>query len=100
MSPILKVALVFSPALAAILAAVEDGGLERFGAYAILTGVLGWFMKVADSRLRGIEHGLNGMRRMMLIEILARSNDATVKRLCNEELRKVDPGLADEMAAR
>lgn len=97
MSPILKITMVFSPAFAAILAAIDDGGVERIGAYALLTAVLGWFMKVADSRLRGIEHGLNGVRRTMLIDILDRSNSETVKRLAGEELRKFDPDLAEEM---
>lgn len=96
MTPLFKLFSFVCPSLGLAFAAVEGVGVEKVAGYGILTAILWWFMQTVDRRLGRIEHNLNGMRRTILIDILARSNDGTVKRLCHEELRKVDPNLASE----
>lgn len=100
MSPLLKIYWIGTPVLGTIFAAIEDAGIEKIAGYGILTVILGWFMQVADKRLSGIEHALNGMRRTVLIDILARTSDSAVQRACKEELRKVDPNLASEFESK
>ena len=71
---------------------------ETVAKYGLLGCVLAWFMVRADKRLGGIEHGMNGLRRTMLIEIFSRPNTSERARLeCKKEMRKVAPDLADEM---
>lgn len=86
--------MAFVP-LAVSMAEIADPALvEKYG---ILGLVLAWFMLRADKRLAGIEHKIGGLNRTMLIEILSRpSTGEKARQACREELRKVDPRLADE----
>jgi len=93
-----KLIIAGYPLIAMFVAVLgQADGLEKVAGYGLLTGILAWFMRSADQRLRAIEHNLNGMRRTILIDVLARSSDSAVRRAVREELRRVDPDLADEI---
>jgi len=83
------------PFLAAVLAQAEVQSVAQYG---VLGAVLGWFMLRAEKLLQSIEHKIVGMNKTMLIWLLeSQSTSPRAKQACREELRKLDPGMADEI---
>jgi hypothetical protein len=90
--------LAFVPVLSQL---GEGADVEALAKYGLLGVVLAWFMIKADKRLGGIEHKMVGLNRTMLIEILSRpTTSERSKQLCRDELRKIDPSLADEIESQ
>ena len=84
------------PFLTAILAQAEVQAVAQYG---VLGAVLAWFMLRSEKLLTRIEHKIVGMNKTMLIWLLeAPATSQTAKRMCREELRKLDPHLADEIS--
>lgn len=91
------------PALTAILAQAEVQSVSMYG---VLGAVLAWFMVKAEKmmnksadRMERIEHKIVGMNKTMLIWLLENQNTSPKAKLaCRQELRKLDPDIADEIA--
>ena len=85
--------IAFLPAATAVLEGADASKLGEYGLFGI---ILGWFMFRHDKRLAAIEHRMTGLNRTMLVEILSRpSTNPHTRRVALEELRKVDPSLAE-----
>jgi hypothetical protein len=83
------------PLFTALVEGLDPDSVARYG---LLGAVLGWFMLRADKRLAGIEHKMGGLQRTMLLEILSRpTTSVRARQLCQEELRKVAPELAEDV---
>lgn len=96
MSNVVLSAAAFIPAVAQL--AAKSDNLEPFAQYGLLGLILAWFMMKADKRLGGIEAKMVGLNRTMLIEVLSRpTTTERGKKMCREELRKIDPALVDEI---
>lgn len=88
--------LAASPFLVGIIEQASPDALARYGLFGI---VLAWFMFRAEKRLSGIEHKMGGLNKTMLIEIMSRpTTSVRAQRLCKDELRKIDPMLAQEFS--
>ncbi len=88
--------VVFLPMATAILAQAEVQSIAQYG---ILGGVLGWFMLKAEKAFLRIEHKIVGMNKAMLIWLLESQNTSPRgKQVCRDELRKLDPDMAYEIA--
>lgn len=86
-------------AIPTILAIIAQAEVQTVAQYGVLGGVLAWFMIRAEKLLTRIEHKIVGMNKTMLIWLLeAPTTSVLAKRMCKEELRKLDPEMANEMA--
>ena len=84
-----------SPALAQLVTSADGETVAKYG---LLGAVLAWFMIRAEKRLGAIEHGLSGVRRTILIDVLSRPGiSAQTRRMGMAELKKAAPDLLEEL---
>ena len=94
MQPFFASILAFAPLLSAMTDGLDTDALSRYG---LIGAVLLWFMTRVDKRLVGIESGVNGLKRAMMLDVLSRpTTSQRARTVCREELRQTDPELADE----
>lgn len=87
---------VASIPLALVLLAQAE--VQSIAQYGVLGAVLAWFMVRSEKLLERIEHKIVGMNKTMLIWLLeSQTTSPRAKTACKEELRKLDPHMADEI---